>query len=155
MMEIDVEKTTKGVGLVTAIFAMVGGGYAVTDKVGFFKKPILEWAPEHFSISDGPANGSFRVVVARKKYRDCDVTKFALEVKDSNYVVHKAKPSIPSFSGPATKEIDKFAYSIKIENPQNVAKGEAMLLAHIGYKCPEGEQVVNYPSHPNLTFNVE
>jgi len=38
---------------------------------------------------------------------------------------------------------------------ENVAKGEAMLLAHIGYKCPEGEQVVNYPSHPNLTFNVE
>jgi hypothetical protein len=29
MMEIDVEKTTNGVGLVTAIFAMVGGGYAV------------------------------------------------------------------------------------------------------------------------------
>jgi hypothetical protein len=151
----DPDNLKKYIGVATASFAAIGGAYTAIDGTGVFNKPILEWAPEYFNISNGPADGEFRVVVARKKYRDCAVEKFTLEVKDADFVVHKAKPSVASFSGPATKEIDKFAYKITIENPKSVAPGKATLLAHIDYKCPDGAQMVNYPNHPNLTFNIE
>jgi len=62
---IDVENITKGIGVVTAAFALVGGGYTLYDKVGF-DDPILTWAPEHFSITSGPADGEFKVSVARE-----------------------------------------------------------------------------------------
>jgi hypothetical protein len=150
-----VEDVTKTVGAITAVIAMTGGGYTLVDKFGLFKKDILEWAPEHFQVSDAPANGEFRVVVARKKNRDdCEVTGFKLEVRDSEFVMHKASPSIPSFSGPASPEVDKFGYKFTIASSSKVATGPATLQAHIKYKCPEGEVVVNYPSHKNLGFNI-
>lgn len=149
------EEATKAIGVVTAAIAMTGGGYTLVDKMGLFKKDILQWAPEHFQISDAPANGEFRVVVARKKSRDdCEVTGFKLEVRDSEFVVHAASPSVATFSGPASPEVDKFGYKFTIADPDKVAVGQATLLAHIKYKCPEGEVVINYPSHKNLGFNV-
>ena len=149
------EDVTKTVGAVTAVIAMTGGGYTLMDKFGVFKKDILEWAPEHFQISDAPSSGEFRVVVARKKNRDdCEVTGFKLEVRDSDLVVHKASPSIATFSGPASPEVDKFGYKFTIEPSGTVANGPATLLAHIKYKCPEGEVVINYPKHKNLDFNI-
>ena len=106
-MSLDVDRTTKLIGAVTALFAMVGGGYTATDKLGLFRKPILEWSPEYFSITGGPADGEFAVVAARKKIRDdCSVEQFYLEVRDSRY------------------------------------------------KCPEGEVLINYPDHTNLTFEI-
>lgn len=150
------EDTSKTVGLITATIAMVGGGVALTDKLGVFKKPILEWAPEHFSITDASAKEEFKVVVARKKNRDdCETVSFKLEVRDADMVVHPAKPSIAIFSGPASPEVDKFGYKFKIDTNQKVAVGQATLLAHIKYKCPEGEVVVNYPNHKNLNFNIK
>ena len=150
-----VEDATKAIGVVTAAIAMTGGGYTLVEKMGLFKKDILEWAPEHFQISDAPATGEFRVVVARKKNRDdCEVTGFKLEVRDSEFVVHAASPSIAVFSGPAAPEVDKFGYKFTLNSPSTVAHGPATLLAHIKYKCPEGEVVINYPSHKNLGFNV-
>jgi hypothetical protein len=154
-MSLDVDRTTKLIGAVTALFAMVGGGYTATDKLGLFRKPILEWSPEYFSITDGPANSEFAVVAARKKIRDdCSVEQFYLEVRDSRYIVHQANPSIAKFSGPATDKIDKFGYTITLENPSKVSPGRATLLAHIRYKCPEGEVLINYPDHANLTFEI-
>ncbi len=32
--------------------------------------------------------------------------------------------------------------------------GKATLLATIKYKCPEGERVVQYPRHANLSFEL-
>jgi len=154
-MSLDVDRTTKLIGAVTALFAMVGGGYTATDKLGLFRKPILEWSPEYFSITDGPANSEFAVVAARKKIRDdCSVEQFYLEVRDARYIVHQANPSIAKFSGPATDKIDKFGYTITLENPSKVSPGRATLLAHIRYKCPEGEVLINYPDHANLTFEI-
>jgi hypothetical protein len=154
-MSLDVDRTTKLIGAVTALFAMVGGGYTATDKLGLFKKPILEWSPEYFSITGGPADGEFAVVAARKKIRDdCSVEQFYLEVRDARYIVHQANPSIAKFSGPATDKIDKFGYTITLENPSKVSPGRATLLAHIRYKCPEGEVLINYPDHANLTFEI-
>jgi hypothetical protein len=151
----DPDKITKTIGIGTAAIAFIGGGYSLSDKIGFFKKPILEWAPEHFSISNGPSDGEFNVIAARKKYRDdCSVEDFYLEVRDSAYVVHKATPSIAKFSGPAGPDIDKFSYTIKITPAGKVSSGKATLLAHIKYKCPEGETVINYPKHKNLTFEI-
>ena len=90
-MSLDVDRITKSVGAVTAVFAMIGGGYTASDKLGLFRKPILEWSAEHFSITDGPASGEFAVVAARRKIRDdCSVEQFRLEVRDSRYIVHKA-----------------------------------------------------------------
>jgi hypothetical protein len=154
-MSLDIDRVTKSVGAVTAVFAMVGGGYTASDKLGLFRKPILEWSAENFSITDGPANGEFAVVAARRKIRDdCSVEQFYLEVRDSRYIVHKANPSIAKFSGPANDKVDKFGYTITIDEPNKIAPGRATLLAHIRYKCPEGEVLINYPDHANLTFNI-
>ena len=151
---IDAENITKGIGAITAVFALVGGGYTLYDKIGF-DDPILTWAPEHFSITSGPADGEFKVSVAREKHRDdCTVEDFILDIRDSEYIVHKAKPSITKFMGPATDKVDTFAYKMTIENPSEVAKGEATLVAYIHYGCPEGQVVVNYPDHKNLRFNI-
>lgn len=154
-MPVDLERITKSVGAVTAVFAMVGGGYTAGDKLGLFRKPILEWAPEHFNISNGPANGEFFVVAARRKIRDdCSVEDFSLEVRDSRYIMHKADPSIVKFSGPATDKIDKFGYTLRIRDPETVSEGAATLVARIRYKCPEGETIITYPDHEKLTFNI-
>lgn len=154
-MTLDADRITKSVGAVTAVFAMVGGGYTVTDKLGVFQKPILEWSAEHFSITDGPASEEFYVVAARRKIRDdCSVENFHLEVRDSRHMVHQATPSIAKFSGPATDKIDKFGYAITIDNPGRVSAGRATLMARIRYKCPEGEILMNYPDHANLTFTI-
>lgn len=154
----ELEPITKTVGAVSAVIAMLGGGYTLVDKVGWFKQDILKWAPEHFQISSATAKEEFKVVVARQKLRDdCEVTGFKLEVRDSDFVVHPAKPSIATFSGPASPIVDKFGYKFTIEpgHHHKVASGPAVLLAHIKYKCPEGEVMVNYPSHANLTFHIK
>ena len=154
-MNIDVDAIKKWLGVITVSFTTIGGGYTAIEKFGIFKKPILTWAPEHFSISSGPASGEFKVIAAREKHRDdCSVEGFRLEVRDSELLIHVAKPSIPKFSGPASKKIGKFAYTITIADPENVAPGIATLLAHIDYKCPEGAVLVNYPDHENLRFNI-
>lgn len=155
MISFDIENITKGIGVVTASFALIGGGYTLWDKIE--SKDILTWAPEHFSVSSGPRDGSFDVIVAREKHRDdCKVTGFRLEVKDSKYMVHTASPSIAKFSGPASDKIDKFGFSFTIdeEHINMVPQGTATLLAHIDYECPEGPVVVNYPDHENLTFEI-
>jgi len=151
----DIDSITKGAGVITAALALVGGGYSLYDKIGF-NDPILTWTPEYFKISSGPANRSFKVAVAREKHRDdCTVTDFILDVRDSELFVHKATPSITKFMGPATDKVDTFAYSITIDKPEEVAAGEATLIAYIHYECPEGLVVVNYPDHQNLRFNIE
>jgi hypothetical protein len=154
----QLEQITKYVGGITAVLAMLTGGYTAWEKVGggFRDKRILAWAPEHFHISSGAAQGEFRVVVARKKLRDdCSVEDFRLEVRDSELTVHPAQPSMSRFSGPAGPNIDKFAFTFTIQDPSAVAKGTATLLAHIIYKCPEGEITVNYPQHDRLNFTIE
>ena len=155
MFSFDVENITKGIGIVTASFAMIGGGYTMWDKLS--SKDILTWAPEHFEVSDGPVDGTFDVIVAREKHRDdCKVEGFRLEVKDSKYMVHTASPSIAKFSGPASDKVDKFGYSFTIdeEHRHMIPPGTATLLVHIDYMCPEGPVVVNYPDHENLRFEI-
>ena len=153
---IDTDFITKPVAAVTAILAMVGGGYTLYDKVKLPPKDILQWDADHFSISNGPASGSFKVVVARQKIRDdCTVEDFSLEVRDSDYMVHKALPSVAKFSGPASPTVDKFGYTMTVEKPDSVSIGGAKLIARIMYKCPEGNVVIAYPDHKNLTFNIE
>ena len=153
---IDTESITKPVAAVTAIMAMLGGGYSLYDKFKLPPKDILKWDAEHFSITSGPASGSFKVVVARQKIRDdCTVEDFSLEVRDSDYMVHKALPSVAKFSGPASPTVDKFGYTMTVERPDGVAPGGAKLIARIMYKCPEGNVVIAYPDHKNLTFIIE
>lgn len=151
---IDVAKT---ISAVAAGVAALGGSYTLADKFGWFDKPILSWSPEHFEVSNGASNGEFKVIVARQKLRDdCEVTNFKIEVKDSDFVVHPAVPSIATFSGPATPTVDKFGYKFTFspEVQEKISAGQATLLAHIKYKCPEREVVVNYPNHKNLNFNI-
>lgn len=155
MFSFGVENITKSIGVVTATFALVGGGYTLWDK--FESKDILTWAPEYFSVSDGLRDGTFDVIVAREKHRDdCSVEDFTLEVKDSKYMVHTASPSVSKFSGPASDKIDKFGFSftIDIEHQHTISLGTATLLASIDYMCPEGPVVVSYPDHKNLRFGI-
>lgn len=155
MFSFDVENITKGIGVITASLALVGGGYTLWDKLE--DKTILTWAPEHFTISDGPLDGSFDVVVAREKHRDdCSVEGFTLEIKDSNYMVHTVSPSVAKFSGPASDKIDKFGFSFTINDDHKhmIEPGDATLLARIDYACPEGPVVVSYPDHENLRFTI-
>ena len=152
----DTESITKPVAAVTAVMAMIGGGYSLYDKIKLPPKDVLRWDAEHFTISNGQASGQFRVVVARQKIRDdCTVEDFSLEVRDSDFIVHKASPSVAKFSGPASPTVDKFGYTMTIEKPEGVALGEAKLIARIMYKCPEGNVVIAYPDHKNLSFNIE
>lgn len=153
---IDTDAITKPVAVVTAVMAMIGGGYSLVEKIKFPPKDILKWDADHFSVSNSHAYGAFKVVVARQKIRDdCTVDEFSLEVRDSDYIVHNAKPSIAKFSGPVTSNVDKFGYTITLENPDSVAVGPAKLFARIVYKCPEGTVVIAYPDHPNLNFTIE
>jgi len=155
MFSFDIENITKGIGVVTATFALIGGGYTLWDKLE--SKDILTWAPEYFSISDAPRDGTFYVIVAREKHRDdCSVEGFTLEVKDSKYMVHTASPSVAKFSGPASDKIDKFGFSFTIdkEHQHMIPPGTATLLARIDYACPEGPVVVSYPDHANLQFQI-
>jgi hypothetical protein len=152
----DTDAITKPVAVVTAVIAMIGGGYSLVEKIKLPPKDVLKWDAENFSISNSHASGAFKVVVARQKIRDdCTVEEFGLEVQDSEYIVHKAKPSVAKFSGPATPTVDKFGYTITLENPDSVAVGPAKLLARIVYKCPEGNVVISYPNHKNLSFSIE
>lgn len=153
----EIEKITKIIGAVTAFFALIAGGYTSIDKIknSFKDNHILTWHPEYFSISNGKAIDEFKVIVARQKIRDdCSVEAFKIEVRDSEYIIHEATPSVSIFSGPASSTIDKFGYKFTIKDPMNVSMGKATLLAHITYKCPEGIVIVNYPSHENLTFLI-
>ena len=155
MFSFDVENITKGIGVITASLALVGGGYTLWDKLE--NKDILAWAPEHFQISNAPVDGTFDVIVAREKLRDdCSVEGFTLEVKDSKFMVHRAIPGITKFSGPANDKVDKFGFTFTIEEEHRsmIDPGPATLLARIDYKCPEGPVVVAYPDHDNLKFNI-
>lgn len=150
------ESVTKTIGAITASFAMVGGGYTLYDK--FASKDILTWYPQYFSVTSGPVTGKFSVVVAREKHRDnCLVEQFKLDIKDSKYQMHPVVPSVSTFSGPATTTVDKFGFefSIPTEHQSKVNKGTARLVAHIVYKCPEGQVVVSYPDTDNLNFDIK
>jgi hypothetical protein len=152
----DLDKTKATIGIATALVALAGGGYQAVEKFGWLKHPVLEWSPEHFSITDGPVNQPFKVTVARAKLRDdCTVDGFVLDVRDSELIVHQGTPSITTFMGPATQTVDTFAYTFTFNEPEKVALGEATLIAYINYGCPEGKVVVQYPSHENLRFMVE
>lgn len=153
---IGTDAIIKPVAAVTAIMAMIGGGYSLYDKVKLPPKDILKWDADHFSITSGPASGQFKVIVARQKIRDdCTVEDFSLEVRDADFMVHKAFPSVAKFSGPASPTVDKFGYTMTVEGPESVALGSAKLIARIMYKCPEGNVVIAYPDHKNLTFSIE
>ena len=153
---IGTDAIIKPVAAVTAIMAMIGGGYSLYDKVKLPPKDVLKWDADHFSITSGPASGQFKVIVARQKIRDdCTVEDFSLEVRDADFIVHKASPSVAKFSGPASPTVDKFGYTMTVEGPESVALGSAKLIARIMYKCPEGNVVIAYPDHKNLTFSIE
>jgi len=143
-----------------AIIAAISGGVTLSGKLGWdwFDRPILEWSPEHFEISNGPIDEGFRVIVARQKLRDdCEVIGFTVEIRDSDFVVFPATPSVAKFSGPASDTVDRFGYRVYIREMDmyQVAPGEATLLGQIKYNCPEGEQIVTYPAHENLNFIIE
>jgi hypothetical protein len=70
-------------------------------------------------------------------------------------MVHAATTTASKFSGPAGPEIDTFTYQLTLVQKEKIAAGSATLLATIKYKCPEGERVVQYPRHPNLSFDLK
>jgi hypothetical protein len=148
----DVSKT---IGTVAASVAALGGGYTLVDKVGWLESPIIVWAPEHFKIPSAQIGQPIEVTVARiKKRDDCSVESFIPSIRDGKGMVHEAVPSNPKFSGPASPEIDTFTYQLKLSDKEQIAPGRATLLATIKYKCPEGDRVVTYPKHKNLTFEL-
>jgi hypothetical protein len=149
------ENTKTVLGVISATIGIAVGGYSLVDEIGF-NKDILTWAPDHFKITGGPADGEFEAIVAREKHRDdCSVTGFKLEIRDSNYMVYPVTPSATKFSGPASDTIDKFGYKFYLHETDihKVAPGLATLSGQISYNCPEGEVFIHYP--PNLTFMIE
>ncbi len=152
----NIEKTTKVIAAAAASISVVGGSWTLTEKTGLFQKEILEWAPEHFSVSNGRADGGFRIVAARRKARDdCTVEDFRIGIIDQDGVAHEAKPSFSRVSVPASDKVHRFGYRISLTTPDEVAPGKAQLVAQIRYKCPEGEKTIAYPTHENLTFIIE
>jgi hypothetical protein len=152
----ELPKITPVIQLATASFALAVGGYTAGEKFGWFKNEIVAWAPEHFRIENAKVGQPVTVTVARiKKRDDCSVEGFNVTVRDGAGVIHEATPSMTRFTGPAGSEIDTFTYTLDIADKETIAAGRATLLATIKYKCPEGERVVTYPRHQNLTFMLE
>lgn len=147
---------TKVIGSVAASVAALGGSYTLADKFGFFDRAILEWAPQHFNIPTAKIGEPINVTVARIKRRDdCSVEAFTPTVRDAAGMVHEAVPSNNKFTGPAGDAVDTFMYQLKLSDKEPVTPGKATLTAIIKYKCPEGERVVTYPRHENLSFLLE
>lgn len=147
---------TKVIGAVAASVAALGGSYTLADKFGWLDREILEWSPKHFNISPAKIGEPIVVTVARiKKRDDCSVEAFTPTVRDAAGMVHEATPSNNKFTGPAGDEVDTFMYQLKLSDKEPVAPGKATLTAIIKYKCPEGERVVTYPRHKNLSFLLE
>ena len=143
----------KVISAVAASVAALGGTYTLGDKFGWFDKPILEWAPEHFKIAPAKIGEPVVVTVARiKKRDDCSVESFTPTVRDASGMMHEATPSTSKFTGPAGDQIDTFTYQLAVSSKEQIAEGKATLTAIIKYKCPEGERVVTYPRHENLSF---
>jgi hypothetical protein len=93
--------------------------------------------------------------VARVKKRDdCSVESFTPSIRDAAGMVHEATTTASKFSGPAGPTIDTFTYQLTMVRKEKITPGAATLLATIKYKCPEGERVVQYPRHANLSFNL-
>lgn len=146
----------KVISAVAASVAALGGSYTLADKFGWFQNPILEWAPEHFSIQSAKIGSPVTVTVARVKKRDdCSVESFIPTIRDASGMMHEATPSASKFTGPAGDQIDTFTYQLMVSEKQSIAPGKATLTAIIKYKCPEGERVVTYPRHKNLSFVLE
>jgi hypothetical protein len=146
---------TKTIGAVAASIAAIGGGYTLADKFGWFDRAILEWAPEHFKIT-AAVGQPITVTVARiKKRDDCSVESFTPSIRDASGMVHEAITTASKFSGPAGPQIDTFTYQLAMVRKEKIAPGTATLLATIKYKCPEGERIVQYPRHANLSFLLE
>ena len=149
---VDVAKT---ISAVAASVAALGGGYTLADKFGWFDKAIIEWSPENFKIV-AEADKPIIVTVARiKKRDDCSVESFTPSIRDAAGMVHEAETTASKFSGPAGPEIDTFTYQLTMVRKEKIAPGAATLLATIKYKCPEGERVVQYPRHANLSFDLK
>ena len=147
-------------GGLAAVVALATGTLNFSDKLGLelWSRPILEWAPEEFSVAGGPANEGFKVIAARRKFRDdCEVVGFTVEIRDADYIVYPASSSASKFSGAASETVDKFGYFVYLHEMDvaKVAPGRALLLAQIKYECPEGEKIVAYPAHENLSFEIE
>lgn len=152
----DMVDLTKVIGSVAASVAALGGSYTLADKFGFFDRAILEWSPEHFNIPAAKIGDPINVTVARiKKRDDCSVEAFTPTVRDAAGMVHEAVPSNNKFTGPAGDAVDTFMYQLKLSDKEPVTPGKATLTAIIKYKCPEGERVVTYPRHENLSFLLE
>jgi hypothetical protein len=155
MFNLDNIKT--GIAIISGTIAAIGGGYTAIDKI-FPPGDILTWAPEYFEITGGPSNGEFTAIVARTKHRDdCSVTGFTAEIRTSDYIVYPATTSATQFSGPASRNIDKFGFKFYFHERDAylVETGEATLLAQITYQCPEGQVFIHYPDHENLKFIVQ
>jgi hypothetical protein len=146
---------TKVIASIAASVAAIGGGYTLADKFGFFDRAIIEWSPENFKIV-AEAGKPINVTVARiKKRDDCSVESFTPSIRDAAGMVHEATTTASKFSGPAGPTIDTFTYQLTMVGKNKIADGNATLLATIKYKCPEGERVVQYPRHPNLSFDLK
>jgi len=146
---------TKIIAAVAASIAALGGSYTLADKFGWLDKAIIEWKPEHFNIV-ADSNQTINVTVARiKKRDDCSVEGFIPSVRDAAGMVHEATTTAAKFSGPAGPDIDTFTYQLTMSKKEKIAEGNATLLATIKYKCPEGDRVVQYPRHANLSFMVK
>ena len=146
---------TKVIASVAASVAAIGGSYTLADKFGWFDRAIIEWSPENFKIV-AEAGKPINVTVARiKKRDDCSVESFTPNIRDAAGMVHEVTTTASKFSGPAGAEIDTFTYQLTAVGKEKITLGKATLLATITYKCPEGERIVQYPRHANLSFEMK
>ena len=135
---------TKAIGAVATSVAALGGSYTLADTCGWFDRAIIEWSPENFKI-----------VADAGQPINCSVESFTPNIRDSAGMVHEVTTTASKFSGPAGPEIDTFTYQLTAAGKEKIAPGKATLLATIKYKCPEGERIVQYPRHANLSFELK
>lgn len=155
-MQLDTLKTFFAV--IASLVTILGGGYTLFDKIGFkWTRPVLTWHIEDFYIVSGPMDEPFRIVVAREKHRDdCELISFKTDIQDSNLEVYQVTTSSQSFSGPASDKVEKFAFKFYLmeKDYNNIAMGKAKFIASLKYSCPEGDQIISYPSDLDFTIYI-
>lgn len=141
---------------VAVVITITLGGHTVYDRFLREDRPVLAWHVPGFSIRPGAIPHTYNVVVARRKLRsDCPLRSFDAGIVDSEGFTHAVSAGVSRTAGHASdRNIETFAWVMRIPEPGNVAAGRARLVATLVYECREGQQVVEYPQIPGLEFEV-
>lgn len=140
-----------------AVIAIAVGGHRAMDILLHDEPsgPVIEWNIDGFEIGDTNGSDAFSVKISRAKMRDdCPVKSFNAQAIDQARFLHDLTTTVGNAVGEKTEGFEAFQYYARFPDGVVAAKGTAKLQGTLVYGCPEGDQVIRYPNHENLQFEV-